>query len=197
MKNRAIFLDRDGTINKDVGYPSDFGQIRLYPFSVEAIRDIHRLGFLAVVVTNQSGIGRGLIPEAALRDIHERLGGALKRQKAPLDKIYYCPHHVRAAVPKYRRDCSCRKPKPGMGRKAAAELDLDLRKSYMIGDKVEDVRFGQAIGATSILVLTGFGRRSWTALRKSARPPAHVARNLRTAVRWIARRENRAVRPRA
>jgi len=197
MKNRAIFLDRDGTLNKDVGYPSDFSQIHVYPFSIEAIRDIHRLGFLAVVVTNQSGIGRGLIPKEALDDIHERLSGTFKRRMAPLDKIYYCPHHVRAAVPKYRRDCSCRKPKPGMGRKAAAELGLDLRKSYMIGDKVEDVRFGQAIGATSILVLTGFGRRSLAELRKSTRPPAHVARNLQTAVRWIARREHRAGRPRA
>jgi D-glycero-D-manno-heptose 1,7-bisphosphate phosphatase len=196
MRNRAIFLDRDGTINRDVGYPRDFSQIHLYPFSVEAIRNIHRLGFLAVVVTNQSGVGRGLIPEAALADIHERLSGALKRQRAPLDGIYHCPHHVQAAVPKYRRDCACRKPKPGMGRRAAAELGLDLRRSYMIGDKVEDVRFGQAIGATSILVLTGFGRRSLAALKKSARPPAHVARNLRTAVRWIALREDRARRTR-
>lgn len=192
MKNRAIFLDRDGTINKDVGYPRDFSQIQVYPFSVGAIRDIRRLGFLAVVVTNQSGIGRGLISEDALHDIHKRLSSALKRRKAPLDRIYYCPHYVQAAVPKYRRDCSCRKPKPGMGRRAAAELGLDLRRSYMIGDKVEDVRFGQAIGATPILVLTGFGRRSLAELRNSKRPPAHVARNLQTAVRWIARRENRA-----
>jgi D-glycero-D-manno-heptose 1,7-bisphosphate phosphatase len=192
MKNRAIFLDRDGTINKDVGYPRDFSQIHLYPFSVPAIREIRRLGFLAVVATNQSGIGRGLIPEDALLDIHKRLSAALKSRKAPLDGIYYCPHYVRAAVPKYRRDCSCRKPKPGMGRKAAAELDLDLRRSYMIGDKVDDVRFGQAIGATSILVLTGYGRKSLAQLKGSARPPAHVARNLQTAVRWIARREGRA-----
>ena len=191
MKNRAVFLDRDGTLNKDVGYPSHFRQIEFYAFSCRAVRDIRRLGFLPVVVTNQSGIGRGLIPEPALRDLHRRFGAVLERRGAGLAGIYYCPHYVRSADPKYRRDCACRKPKPGLGRKAARDLDLDLKASYMIGDKVEDILFGRAIGATPILVLTGYGKRSLARFRRSRSGPAHVAQNLGAAVRWIARRERR------
>jgi D-glycero-D-manno-heptose 1,7-bisphosphate phosphatase len=189
MKSRAVFLDRDGTLNRDVGYPSDYSQVHLYRFSPEAVRAIRRLGFRPVVVTNQSGVGRGLIPEPALREIHRRLGAELERRGARLDGIYYCPHYLRSSEPRYRKDCSCRKPKPGLARRAAADLNLDLRGSYMIGDKVEDIRFGLAIGATPILVLTGYGRRSLARLRGERFAPAHVAQNLGAAVRWIARRE--------
>ena len=192
MKHRAVFLDRDGTINRDVGYPSVYRQIEIFRFSGEAIREINRMGFKAVVVTNQSGVGRGLIPEPALDVIHRRLKSALGRRRARLDGIYYCPHYVRAADPQYRRDCSCRKPKPGLGRRAASDLGLDLKRSYMIGDKVEDIQFGLAIGAVPILVLTGYGRRSLARLKECRQAPAHVARDLRTAVRWIARREESA-----
>jgi D-glycero-D-manno-heptose 1,7-bisphosphate phosphatase len=197
MKNRAIFLDRDGTLNRDVGYPSDFRQIHLYPFSFGAVRAIRRLGFLPVVVTNQSGIGRGLIPEPALRDIHRRLAALMKKNRAGLAGIYYCPHYVAPADPRYSRDCACRKPKPGMGRRAAADLNLDLRSSYMIGDKVEDILFGRAIGAVPVLVLTGYGRKSRAAFqaRRAGPGPAHVTRDLGTAVRWIERRERAARRP--
>jgi D-glycero-D-manno-heptose 1,7-bisphosphate phosphatase len=189
MKSRAVFLDRDGTLNRDVGYPSDYSQVHLYPFSPEAVRAIRRLGFRPVVVTNQSGVGRGLIPEPSLREIHRRLGAELERRGARLDGIYYCPHYLRSREPRYRKDCSCRKPKPGLARRAAADLNLDLRGSYMIGDKVEDIRFGRAIGATPILVLTGHGRKSLARLRGGRRAPAYVAQNLGAAVRWIARRE--------
>ncbi len=191
MKNRAIFLDRDGTLNRDVGYPSDFRQIHLYRFSLGAVRAILRMGFLPVVVTNQSGIGRGLIPEPALRDIHRRLQALMKRNRAGLAGIYYCPHYAASADPRYGRDCVCRKPKPGMGRRAAADLGLDLKSSYMIGDKVEDILFGRAIGAVPVLVLTGYGRRSKAAFTASpSKPgPAHIARDLAAAVRWIERRE--------
>jgi len=195
MKNRAVFLDRDGTLNRDVGYPSDFRQIDFYRFSYQAVRDIRRLGFLPVVVTNQSGIGRGLIPEPALRDIHRRFKTQMERRGARLAGIYYCPHYIRSGDPKYRRDCACRKPKPGLARRAATELDLDLEKSYMIGDKVEDILFGLGIGATSILVLTGYGKKSLAKLRRSGPAPAYVAQNLGAAVRWIARRENRSGTP--
>ena len=192
MKHRAVFLDRDGTINRDVGYPGDFSQIHIYPFTYEAIRDIDRLGFRAVVVTNQSGVGRGLILEESLLDIHRRLRAALDRRRARLDGIFYCPHYIKSADPKYRRDCSCRKPKPGMALQAAAALGLDLKASYMIGDHVDDIGFGQAIGATTILVLTGHGKRTWAELRRAGPKPDHVSRNVQTAVRWIARREARS-----
>jgi len=192
MKHRAVFLDRDGTLNRDVGYPSDYRQIHIYPFAYEALRDIRRLGFRAVVITNQSGIGRGLIPEPSLRDIHRRLEADLARRRARLDGIFYCPHFIQSADPRYRRDCACRKPKPGMGRRAAAALNLDLKRSYMIGDHANDILFGLAVGAVPILVLTGHGQRTLAQIRRSGPKPAHVAQNLRTAVRWIARREKLA-----
>lgn len=192
MKRRAVFLDRDGTINRDVGYPNDYRQIKLFSFTGEAIREINRMGFRTVVITNQSGVGRGLIPEPALGVIHRRLKADLGRERARIDGIYYCPHYVQALAPRYRRDCSCRKPKPGMGRRAASDLGLDLKRSYMIGDKVEDIQFGLAIGAVPILVLTGFGRKSLARLKDGRQVPAHVARDLRAAVRWIARREDAA-----
>lgn len=194
MKNRAIFLDRDGTLNRDVGYPNDFRQIHLYRFSFGAVRSILRMGFLPVVVTNQSGIGRGLIPEPALRDIHRRLLDLMKKNRAGLAGVYYCPHYVGSADRRYARDCACRKPKPGMGRRAAADLGLDLGSSYMIGDKVEDILFGRAIGAVPVLVLTGYGRKSRAAFEASpSKPgPAHIARDLGAAVRWIERRETAA-----
>lgn len=191
MKNRAVFLDRDGTLNRDVGYPHHFGQIEFYSFSLRAVRDMRRLGFLPVIITNQSGIGRGLISEPALHELHARLGAAMERRGAGLAGIYYCPHYIHSADPRYRRDCACRKPKPGLGRRAARDLNLDLKTSYMIGDKVEDILFGQAIGATPILVLTGFGKRSLARLRRSRPGPAYVAQNLEAAVRWIIRRERR------
>lgn len=191
MKNRAVFLDRDGTLNRDVGYPRYFRQIEFFAFSGRAVRDIRRLGFLPVVITNQSGIGRGLIPERDVLDLHKRFGAELKRRGAGLAGIYYCPHYIRSADPRYRRDCACRKPKPGLGRRAARDLNLDLKTSYMIGDKVEDILFGHAIGATPILVLTGYGKRSLTRLGHSRRGPAYVAQNLGAAVRWIIRREHR------
>ncbi len=189
MKNRAVFLDRDGTLNRDVGYPSRFGQIRLYRFAFRAVRDIRRLGFLPVVITNQSGVGRGLIPEPAVRDIHQKLMSLMERNRAPLSAVYYCPHYDRAAEARYRKDCSCRKPKPGLGRRAARDLGLDLGRSYMVGDKVEDIQFGLSIGAVPVLVLTGFGKKSLARLKGSRVWPAYVAQNLGTAVRWIARRE--------
>lgn len=192
MKNRAVFLDRDGTLNVDVGYPSRFDQIRLYRFTFGAVRDIRRLGFLPVVVTNQSGVGRGLIPEPAVRDIHQRLQALMTRHGAPLAGVYYCPHYVHSSDPRYRRDCGCRKPKPGLGRRAARDLGLDLGGSYMIGDKVEDILFGKAVGATPILVLTGFGKKSLARFRDGGPGPAYVAQNLGAAIRWIARREGRA-----
>ncbi len=188
-KKKAVFIDRDGTLNVDVGYPRDYGQITIYPQGVEAVRRINRAGLLALVVTNQSGIGRGLLTEQELWTIQARMSEALAAQKARIDGWYYCPHYEDSALEAFRKDCGCRKPRPGMALQAARDFGLDLEGSYMIGDKVEDIEFGRAAGATSILVLTGFGSRALDDFRTRPDGPAFIAPDILAAVRWILARE--------
>jgi D-glycero-D-manno-heptose 1,7-bisphosphate phosphatase len=189
MKRRAVFLDRDGTLNEDIGYPSNSGHILIYPFSFEAVKKINGAGFLAIVITNQSGIGRGLLTERDLESIHQNMKASFAANGARLDAFYYCPHYLDSLDPKYRDDCACRKPFPGMGLQAAAALDIDLGKSYMIGDKVEDILFGINLQSRPVLVLTGYGKDSLLALQKQGNAPAHVAADLLEAVNWILDRE--------
>ena len=184
-KKRAVFLDRDGTINEDVGYPSRIDQVRIYPFAFEALRKIKDAGFAAVVVTNQSGIGRGYLTEADLAAIHRHIAGEFAARAVRIDAFYYCPHYEFSDLPGCGGLCACRKPEPEMGRRAAADLNLDLERSYMIGDKVEDVRFGLAIGAKPILVRTGYGAESARRLPGLGITPAAVADDLRAAVDWV------------
>jgi D-glycero-D-manno-heptose 1,7-bisphosphate phosphatase len=192
MKKRAVFLDRDGTLNKDVGYPNSYHVIEFFPYSFDAVRKIKEAGFLAIVVTNQSGIGRGLIAPENLEDIHTRMGQEFARHNAPFDAIYFCPHHIHSQNPAYRKKCTCRKPNPGMGYQAAADLDIDTSRSYMIGDKVEDILFGYNLQASPILVLTGYGRESFSKLEERGIRPAYVADTLLEAVDWIVHKEKNA-----
>lgn len=185
MKKHAVFLDRDGTINKDVGYPNSYGMLEIYPFSFEAIRKINAAGMAAVIVTNQSGIGKGFIEEKNLHHIHRKMSLDFARRKAHFDGIYYCPHYEHSESQEYRKECSCRKPNPGMAHQAVRDLNIDTAKSYMIGDKVEDILFGVNIKATSILVMTGFGSASLPKLIEKGIHPAYVAQNLLDAVNWI------------
>lgn len=189
MKKRAIFIDRDGTINEDVGYPSLFSQIKIFPFSFEAVKKINEAGFLAVIVTNQSGIGRGLLSEKDLQEIHQKMCASFHAYQAHFDGIYYCPHYRLSSNPQYRKNCSCRKPNSGMALEAAAALNIDLKGSYLVGDKVEDILFGRNIQAVPVLVLTGFGEKSLVQLIKKGIRPTHVAQNLLEAVNWIFKRE--------
>lgn len=189
MKKRAVFLDRDGNINRDVGYPGCYDLIEIYPYSFEAVRRLNQAGLLAVIVTNQSGVGRGLIEESRLRDIHARMQEAFRLHEAHFDGIYYCPHHVSSRNPAYGRDCDCRKPQPAMGLRAAADLGIDTSASFMVGDKVEDIQFGLNLGARPVLVLTGYGRESLPKLEAQGIEPAHVAQDLLDAVDWILKEE--------
>ena len=191
MKKRAVFLDRDGTINKDVGYPSSFSMIEIFPYSFEAIKKINDAGLLAVIVSNQSGVGRGLIVEKNLLDIHQKLKAAFAKRNAHFDGVYYCPHYRLSSIPRYRKNCRCRKPNPGMGFQAAADLNIDMNNSYMLGDKVEDILFGRNIQAKSILLLTGFGQEALPKLKKRRIAPAYVAANLLDAVNWILKQEKK------
>lgn len=191
MRNRAVLLDRDGTLNVDSGYPRSFAEITIYPETYEAIRRINAAGLLALVVTNQSAVGRGLLSEQDLWEIHRRMSEALEARKARIDGWYYCPHYEGSARAVYRKACSCRKPETGMALQAAKDFGLDLERSYVVGDKVEDIRFGRAIEATPVLVLTGQGAASRDRLRRGPDGPAFVAPDILAAARWILAREKR------
>lgn len=150
----AVFLDRDGTIIEDVGYVDDPGKVRLLPRAAEAIRRFTQAGHRVVVISNQSGIARGLFDEETLSRVHERLEALLREAGARLDGAYYCPYldGPEAKVEAYRRDSELRKPRPGMLRQAAEELGIDLAKSWMIGDSVRDVQAGREAGCRTVLI---------------------------------------------
>lgn len=190
MINRAIFLDRDGTLNEEAGYIAAPEQFKLFGFAAEAVRLINEAGWRAIVLTNQSGIARGYLTEEFLLQTHKLMEDSLRLQGARLDAIYYCPHHPDFGQPPYRRDCDCRKPKPGLIEKAAKEFDLDLTGCFVIGDRYRDVEMGHAAGASSVMVMTGFGREECETQRERwARPPEFIAENLLEAVSWILSRE--------
>ena len=178
---RAVFLDRDGTLNEDTGYPADFGQVHIYPAAFEAVRLLKQAGFAAVVVTHQSGVGLGYFDEAELEALHRRFEDEFARRGARLDAIYACPH----APDVSGRACSCAKPQPGLGIRAARELELDLGASFMVGDKPVDIQFGRAIGAVPVLVLTGYGRAASAELAALGVRPAHTAAGILEAASWI------------
>ncbi|HEY6838534.1 MAG TPA: D-glycero-beta-D-manno-heptose 1,7-bisphosphate 7-phosphatase [Geobacteraceae bacterium] len=154
---RAVFLDRDGTINEEREYLHRVDDFAFIPGVPEAIARLKRAGFVVVVVTNQSGIGRGYYDEAALCALHRHLDRELATFGAAVDAYYFCPHHPEHGVGEYQRECACRKPLPGMLLQAAADLDIDLTASYMIGDKLADVEAGLAAGCQPLLVRTGYG----------------------------------------
>jgi D-glycero-D-manno-heptose 1,7-bisphosphate phosphatase len=193
MKKSAVFFDRDGTINVDKGYPSDFSQIEIYPGSYEAVRRLNSAGLPVIVLTNQSGVGRGLLTEENLRIIHEKMRASFQQENARLDAFYYCPHYELSNLPRYRLNCDCRKPNPGLALRAAADFGLDLTRSYMVGDKVEDIILALNIKASPVLVLTGYGRDSLAKLRSLGIEPAYVAEDILSAAVWILEREKQAV----
>lgn len=157
MKNRAVFIDRDGTINVEKEYLHCPEQFEFIPGAPEAIRILGDAGFLVVVVTNQSGVARGYYGEADVKNLHRYMDARLAEIGAKVDAYYYCPHHPDSGTETYRVACNCRKPLPGMLLQAASELGIDLSRSWMIGDKISDIEAGISAGCTSVLVLTGYG----------------------------------------
>ena len=155
-KQRAIFLDRDGTINRYVGFLRDIEQFELLPGAAEAIRRINASGYLAIVVTNQPVIARGEVTREQLREIHDKMETLLGREGAYVDAIYYCPHHPHRGYPgevaELKINCGCRKPKPGLLLQAAEDYNIDLTKSWMIGDSENDVQAGRAAGCRTMRI---------------------------------------------
>ena len=145
MANKAVFLDRDGTIAKDVHYCSRPEDFELFPNTAKAIRLLNEHGFKVMVVTNQSGIARGYFTEEMLANIHEKMKRELAKEGAWVDAIYYCPHHP-------EDNCECRKPKPKLVLQAAKDFDIDLGQSFVVGDLQMDIELGRVLGCKTILI---------------------------------------------
>lgn len=159
-KRCAVFLDRDGTINIEKNYLHRIDDFEFIPGAIEAIKQLQSAGYLVIVVTNQSGIARGYFSEENVNRLHEHIQQELMNNGSRIDAFYVCPHHPEAFVDNLRRDCECRKGSPGMLLRAAEEHDIDLKRSFMIGDKLADIEAGQRAGCQAILVLTGYGRET-------------------------------------
>ena len=172
----AVFLDRDGTLVEERDYLDDPDDVELVPGAAEAIRRLRANGFLIVVVTNQSGIARGLYREEDYLAVRERLQELLERAGAGLDATYHCPHH-----PDFTGPCDCRKPGPGMYRRAVRDLGIDLERSWFVGDKTTDVEPARSLGGTGVLVLTGYGPES----KENVAPDVRVVKDLPAAADLI------------
>jgi len=161
VKRPALFIDRDGTISEEVGYVNHPSRYKVFPYSAEAIRRLNKAGWISVLVTNQAGVARGYFAEDMIGAVHEILTRELAEGGARLDAIYYCPHHPSVGAEPYRTDCDCRKPKPGLVLRAAQELDIDLTRSWMVGDRYSDVEMAHNAGLRAAFVLSGYGRGEW------------------------------------
>jgi D-glycero-D-manno-heptose 1,7-bisphosphate phosphatase len=184
MSKPAVFLDRDGVVIEDVSYLDRLDRLALFPWTVDSIRALNRAGLPVVVVTNQSGVARGLFTEAFVNEVHGEIDARLEAGGARIDAYYYCPHHPEGRVAEYTRSCDCRKPGRGLIDRAARDLDLDPARSVVVGDKWSDVELAHAAGARAILVRTGYG---------GAESPGHagergadaIVDNLAAAASWI------------
>lgn len=152
FKKPAIFLDRDGVLVEEKGYITSIEDLNIFPYVADCVREIHKKGYYAIVITNQSGVARGLFSEEKLREINDYLIHQTK-----VDAIYYCPHHPEGKIAKYKRLCHCRKPQTGMFEMARRDFSIDMYKSYMIGDRAGDILAGQNVGIKTILLESGYG----------------------------------------
>jgi len=184
MARPCVFLDRDGTLHPDVDFLRLPSQLKLYPGAGAAVARLNRHGIPVVVVTNQSGVARGMLDEPQLAEIHAELARQLAEHGARLDGLYYCPHHPTEGSAPYRMACSCRKPNPGMLIQASQEHQLDLGASWIVGDSARDLQAGAAVGARGILVSTGKGSSTAGGLRESGRELLYVP-DLAAAVELI------------
>lgn len=178
---KAVFLDRDGTINKEVGNLSNVRDLRILPGVARAIKKLNELGFLVVVITNQPVVSRGWLTEKEVDEIHAVLIRRLSKKRAKIDAVYFCPHHPDAQIKKYRLHCICRKPNIGMIQKAVQRFKINARKSFMIGDSTRDILAGKRAKLTTILVQTGYKGKDG----KYDVQPDFVARNLGDAVKIV------------
>ncbi|MDH4238938.1 MAG: D-glycero-beta-D-manno-heptose 1,7-bisphosphate 7-phosphatase [Phycisphaerae bacterium] len=184
MSNKAIFLDRDGTLIEDPGYLNHPEQVKLLEGVAEALIELRAMGYMLIVVTNQSAVARGIVSEKVLGEIHNRLRQLLTERGAYLDQIYYCPYHPDGVVPKYRKESDWRKPNPGMLLAASDEMDIDLSQSWKIGDSSSDIEAGLRAGCKTILV-TRLSRYKTTLGKPDEAKPDYKSVNMKEAVNII------------
>lgn len=186
IRRPAVFLDRDGTINEQMGYINHLCRFKLLAGAAEAIKLLNDAEIPVVVISNQSGLARGYFPEELLVAVHEKMDRLLAEKGAHVDGIYYCPHHPEAKEERFRDTCNCRKPKPGLVFQAADELNLDPEKSFVVGDRWSDIKTAANCGAKSILVRTGYGRGDEEYIGPHQEiQPDYKAEDLLEAVKWI------------
>ncbi|MFH1242489.1 MAG: HAD family hydrolase [Pseudomonadota bacterium] len=186
MRRPAVFLDRDGTINEQVGYVNHISRFVLLPGTAEAIRLLNSRDYLAIIITNQSGVARGYFPLELVDKVHNHLKDLLRKEGATIDGIFVCPHYPGGEVKEYGIDCNCRKPRPGLIQTALENFDIDVSRSYVIGDRNTDMKLANQCGLKGILVRTGYGVGDLEyVLPQSQVKPNHVADDLLDAVLWI------------
>ncbi len=166
-KRPAVFLDRDGVLTREKGYVHSVEELEIFSYVKSCVAQIHRKGYLAIVITNQSGVARGYFTEDELLEMNRYL-----KEKTGVDAVYYCPHYEQGIVEKYAVKCGCRKPKTGMIMRACREFEIDLSRSYMVGDRTGDILCGQSVGIQTVLVESEYGRER---LEKGVRADNYMA----------------------
>ncbi len=190
MSQPAVFLDRDGTINEQMGYVNHPSRFVLLPGAALGIRRLNESGFLAIVVSNQSGVARGYFSIDLVHEVHELMQKELASRGAFLDGVFFCPHYPGGEVAEYAVECGCRKPKPGMIIEAESRFHIDMSRSYVVGDRFSDLELAASRGLTGVLVETGYGLGECLyVLPGKSIQPGHIAHDLEAAVQWILERE--------
>jgi D-glycero-D-manno-heptose 1,7-bisphosphate phosphatase len=181
----GVFLDRDGTLNEELDFIRTPNDLHIISGAPTAVRKLNERGVIVCVISNQSGIARGYFSEEDLVPIHQKLTQVLAHEGARVDQIYYCPHHPTEGREPYNIVCDCRKPEPGMLLRGAKEFNVDLTRSFVVGDSVVDIQAGAAVGATCILVMTGYGKQSLEQCLRDRTHIDHVAPTVNEAVEFI------------
>lgn len=191
VKRPAVFIDRDGTINEQMGYINHLSRFLILPGVPEAIRLLNKNNFLVIIVTNQSGVARGYFPIDLVHEVHAFLKMSLKKEDAIIDGIFFCPHYPRGVVPEYRSECDCRKPKTGLINQALESFEIDMSGSYVVGDRFTDMELAHRSNLKGLLVKTGYGLGDIEYILPNAPiRPLHIAQDLLHAVRWVLERGN-------
>ena len=179
---RAVLLDRDGTIIQDVGYLDSCDKVKFLPRVSKAIKLLNKSGFKVIVITNQAGVARGYFTEETVKEINKYIRESLAEQGAVIDMIYYCPHHIEGTIEEYKKECYCRKPEPGMIEEAVRAFGIDLENSFVIGDKISDIEAGCRTGCKTILLA---GEEILKSGGEMAVISDHIAPDLYEAVKWL------------
>lgn len=189
MKRPAIFIDRDGTINEEMGYINHLKRFVLLPGVGKAVELLNRHGYWVIVISNQSGVARGYFPVELVHSVHSYMKTLLKKEDAIVDGIFFCPHYPNGVIPEYSISCNCRKPATGLIHNACKKFDVDVTKSYVIGDRLTDIEMAKRFGLEGILVTTGYGLgEEKFVLPKSPFEPTYIAKDLLHAVQWIVKK---------